>query len=195
MRKQIRTSVLLAAITAGAITSSVSMPAWAEENRPTSKLHINYDSEYYYFYHPPSFYDPTAAPASTHEETERTPVSKKYDSAFVKSKTATTATSATAQTASEPVSGPPVQLLPVSVVAPQGEVPATPEQKAAQMQQEFGIPAADLKGLSMQQLTDLDMKIRTIQRLQAQYKVAAETLVHESLDALQKLEWKLQQGR
>lgn len=195
--KTIRNSVLLAAVVAGAVTSSAWAPASAEQGSPASQLKINYDIQYHYFYHPRSFYDPDAAPESSREAPARTPVSKKYDTAFVKSKSTVhpAASPAAMPLASDMEPAAPVQLLPIAVVAPQGDVPATPEQKAAQMHEEFGIPASELQGLSMQQLTDLDMKIRTIQRLQSQYRIAPETLVHQSLDALQRLEWKLQQGR
>ena len=197
MKTMIRNSVLLAAVVAGAVTNSAWLPASAEQGSPASQLKINYDIPFHYFYHPRSFYDSAATHEPSREAPARTPVSKKYDAAFVKSKS-------TAHPAASPVAIPlaadtepadPVQLLPIAFVAPQGGVPTTPEQKAAQMHQEFGIPASELKGLSMQQLTDLDMKIRTIQRLHSQYRIAPETLVHQPLDALQRLEWKLQQGR
>lgn len=191
--KTIRNSFLLAVVAAGAVTSSAWAPAWAEQGSPASRLKINYDIHYHYFYHPPSFYNPASAPEASREKSAHTPVSKKYDSAFVKSQG--TAHPAAAPVAVETASAAPVQIVPPAVVAPQGEVPATPEQKAAQMNEEFGIPASELQGMTMQQLTDLDMKIRTIQRLQSKYNLAPETLVHQSLDELQKLEWKLQQGR
>ncbi|MGB8957221.1 MAG: hypothetical protein WCC10_17750 [Tumebacillaceae bacterium] len=195
--KSIRNSVLLAVVVAGAVTSSAWAPASAEQGSAASQLKINDNIQYHYFYHPPSFYDPAAAPVTSHEQPARTPVSKKYDTAFVKSKSTAhaVATPAATSNAAETVTVAPVQLLPITVVAPQGDVPTTPEQKAAQMREEFGIPASELQGLTMQQLTDLDMKIRTIQRLHSQYQIAPETLVHQSLDALQQLEWKLQQGR